>query len=234
MECSHVFQPTSIGFVLGGWESSGSRRIGYTAKQPAQRVFAQHSVADLGGQWARTGLLWRSQADTPNIDALAASGMKYLNAWSNGRSARRSHHHYHWHVSDLPGARMRSAVRLPSRSSCTARARLGYYCTNNSKTDYNLQVEPSAYGMIPVPRPIGASQGGSTLLRGLQFHHQPRKSATHAAARAIHDPARSACRPIIPIRRRSARLGSVLRPRHRNGSSGGRYSGAVGCRWTGR
>jgi arylsulfatase A-like enzyme len=82
-------------------------------------------------------------ARTPNVDALAAKGMTYRRAWSvapvcaPARTALISG----LYPSSSGGLHMRSMVSLPEgfRMYPQFLREAGYYCTNNSKTDYNLR-----------------------------------------------------------------------------------------------
>ena len=84
-----------------------------------------------------------SLARTPNIDALAAKGMIFQRAWSvapvcaPARTAIISG----MYPSSTGSIHMRSLVPMPNNTKMfpeLLRAS-GYYCTNNSKTDYNLK-----------------------------------------------------------------------------------------------
>lgn len=81
-------------------------------------------------------------AVTPNIDAFAARGMLFKKAWSNApvcAPARTCLISGRWAPAD--GAEhMRSEVPLPSGHQMYPQLlrAAGYYCTNNSKEDYNL------------------------------------------------------------------------------------------------
>ena len=82
-------------------------------------------------------------ARTPNVDALAAKGMLFKKAWSvapvcaPARTAIISG----LYPSSSGGIHMRSMVSLPSGFKMYPQflREAGYYCTNNSKTDYNLR-----------------------------------------------------------------------------------------------
>ena len=82
-------------------------------------------------------------ADTPNIDGLAARGMIYLNAWSTAPVCAPARTTI---ISGLyppctGSEHMRSETRLPKSMKMYPQhlRELGYYCTNNSKEDYNLK-----------------------------------------------------------------------------------------------
>ncbi|MEQ1853133.1 MAG: sulfatase-like hydrolase/transferase [Chthoniobacteraceae bacterium] len=82
-------------------------------------------------------------ARTPNVDALAAKGMIFNRAWSvapvcaPARTAIISG----LYPSSSGGLHMRSMVSLPDGLKMYPQflRDAGYYCTNNSKTDYNLR-----------------------------------------------------------------------------------------------
>ena len=81
-------------------------------------------------------------ARTPNVDALAARGMRFERAWScapvcaPARTAIISG----MYPGSLGGEHMRSMVRMPEGTQMFPQflREAGYYCTNNSKEDYNL------------------------------------------------------------------------------------------------
>ena len=81
-------------------------------------------------------------ANTPNLDALAAKGTWYLNAWSTlpvcapARTAIITG----MYPSSIGAEHMRSMARVPSgiRLFPEYLREAGYYCTNNSKEDYNV------------------------------------------------------------------------------------------------
>lgn len=84
-------------------------------------------------------------ATTPHLDTLAAKGMMYLNAWSNAPvcAPARTTMITGMYPTSLGAQHMRSAVKLPSAIKLLPELlrEQGYYCSNNSKTDYNLLVE---------------------------------------------------------------------------------------------
>ena len=82
-------------------------------------------------------------ARTPNVDALAAKGMIFKKAWSvapvcaPARTAIISG----LYPSSTGGLHMRSMVPMPAGTKMYPQflGEAGYYCTNNSKTDYNVR-----------------------------------------------------------------------------------------------
>lgn len=82
-------------------------------------------------------------ADTPNLDRLAARGMIYRHVWSTAPvcAPARTAIISGMYPSSTGSEHMRTLTRLPSGMRmypCYLRE-AGYYCTNNSKEDYNLE-----------------------------------------------------------------------------------------------
>ncbi len=81
-------------------------------------------------------------AETPHLDALAARGLLYLNAWSNAPvcAPARTTIITGMYPPSFGGEHMRSATRLPDEIRLFPEylRSAGYYCTNNVKEDYNL------------------------------------------------------------------------------------------------
>lgn len=82
-------------------------------------------------------------AVTPNLDGLAAKGVIYLNAWSNAPvcAPARTTIITGVYPTATGSQHMRSDMRLPSYMKMFPQylRELGYYCTNNSKEDYNVE-----------------------------------------------------------------------------------------------
>jgi arylsulfatase A-like enzyme len=81
-------------------------------------------------------------ANTPNLDALAAAGVRYDRAWSNAPvcSAARTTILLGVHPQSIGAEHQRSRLPLPEPIVPFPRLlrEAGYYCTNRQKTDYNL------------------------------------------------------------------------------------------------
>lgn len=84
-----------------------------------------------------------ANARTPNIDALAAKGMLFRRAWSVAPvcAPARSVIISGLYTSSSGGQHMRSMVPLPDSVRLYPQylRNAGYYCTNNSKEDFNVQ-----------------------------------------------------------------------------------------------
>lgn len=81
-------------------------------------------------------------ADTPHIDKLASRGMIYLNCWSTAPvcAPARTTLITGMYPTCLGAEHMRSMVKLPEGVLMYPQylRKAGYYCTNNSKEDYNV------------------------------------------------------------------------------------------------
>jgi uncharacterized sulfatase len=106
---------------------------------------------------ARPNILWITSEDngphlgcygdayatTPHLDALAAKGVIYLHCWSNAPvcAPARTAIISGVYPTSTGSEHMRSSVRIPPfmRMYPQILREAGYYCTNNSKEDYNLE-----------------------------------------------------------------------------------------------
>jgi len=82
-------------------------------------------------------------ATTPNVDALASRGMLFKKCWSNGPvcAAARTTIIAGMYPPSTGGEHMRSMTQMPKGTKMYPQflREAGYYCTNNSKEDYNLE-----------------------------------------------------------------------------------------------
>ena len=82
-------------------------------------------------------------ATTPNLDALAAKGMIYLHCWSTAPvcAPARTTLISGLYPPSTGAEHMRSFTKLPAGFKMYPQylREAGYYCTNNSKEDYNLE-----------------------------------------------------------------------------------------------
>ncbi len=83
------------------------------------------------------------QAHTPNLDKLAKRSIQYSHAYANAPvcAVARSTILSGMYASTIGSHQMRSLVRIPEQIPVYPRIlkEAGYYCTNNSKKDYNSQ-----------------------------------------------------------------------------------------------
>lgn len=112
-------------------------------------------------QSSRPNILWISTEDispdlgcyggsyaiTPNIDRLAAQGIRYANAFSTAPvcAPTRSAIITGMYPTTIGSMHMRSKAVPPAgvKAFTEYLRAAGYYCTNNSKTDYNFEAPPS-------------------------------------------------------------------------------------------
>ncbi|MFK7735003.1 MAG: sulfatase-like hydrolase/transferase [Pirellulaceae bacterium] len=122
-------------FFLAGFEPSQSR-----AEPPAERPNILWITSEDNGQ--QLGCYGDAYADTPNIDRLAESSLRFKTCWSNAPvcAAARTTIIAGLYATSTGGQHMRSAVPLPESIELypAILRRAGYYCTNRSKTDYNF------------------------------------------------------------------------------------------------
>lgn len=88
-------------------------------------------------------------AHTPTIDGLARKGLLFRNVYSNAPVCAPSRFGILTGVypeSCAPANQMRAVAHLPGefRTYPELLRQAGYYCTNNTKTDYNCDVDPAA------------------------------------------------------------------------------------------
>ncbi|MEC7585184.1 MAG: sulfatase-like hydrolase/transferase [Planctomycetota bacterium] len=114
-------------------------------------------ACSVGLSQARPNLLWITSedngphlgcygddyADTPNLDGLAARGLRYLNVWSNAPvcAPARTAIISGLYPTSTGSQHMRSQARLPAGMSMFPQLlrEAGYYCVNRAKKDYNLE-----------------------------------------------------------------------------------------------
>jgi arylsulfatase A-like enzyme len=144
-------EPRSCSLKRGNMNDSLSRRGLLAAVGPTILIRAR---AQQGGR--RPNILWISCEDagshlgcygdrraiTPNLDRLAREGVRYRNAFTVAGvcAPSRSGIITGMYPSTLGSMHMRCKASLPAQVRCFPEflRRAGYYCTNNTKTDYNF------------------------------------------------------------------------------------------------
>jgi arylsulfatase A-like enzyme len=113
---------------------------GEAAPGPARPNILWITCEDTGPQ---LGCYGDAYATTPNLDRLAAKGMRYTHAWSTAPvcAPARTTIISGLYPSTTGSEHMRSLVPLPAglRMYPQLLRDAGYYCTNNEKEDYNLE-----------------------------------------------------------------------------------------------
>ncbi len=135
-----------------------------------------------------------SFADTPNLDRLAAKGMIYLNAWSTAPVCAPARTTI---ISGLyppctGSEHMRSMVRLPEGMKMYPQylREAGYYCTNNSKEDYNLRKPGKVWDVSSGKghwRNRGPGQPFFAIFNFTESHESQIRKRPHTP---VHDPAK--------------------------------------------
>jgi uncharacterized sulfatase len=178
------------------------------------RFFAALFLSTAAFATNRPNILWLTSEDngpnygcfgdkyavTPNIDALAARGIRFKRAWSNApvcAPARTCLISGRWAPAD--GAEhMRSLVPMPAGHKMYAQVlrETGYYCTNNSKEDYNLDRAP-VKGADAVWNESSGKAHYKNRASGQPFFAIFNDTGTHESQirrrphRLIHDPAKA-------------------------------------------
>ena len=143
-------------------------------------------------------------ANTPNLDALAARGMMYTRAWSNAPvcAPARTCIITGTYAPSIGGENMRSGVPLPEQIHLYPYylRQAGYYCTNNSKTDYNLTKETGVWDESSGKAHYNNRKPGQPFFAifNLTVTHE---SGLRRKGPLIHDPAKArvpAYHPDIP------------------------------------
>jgi uncharacterized sulfatase len=133
-------------------------------------------------------------ATTPNVDALAAKGLRYAKCWSNAPvcAPARTTLISGLYPPSTGGEHMRSMVPFPAGQKMYPQflREAGYYCTNNAKQDYNLAMPGEVWNV--------SSRGGHwrnrptgspffAVFNSEKSHESKIRARPHVA---VHDPAK--------------------------------------------
>jgi uncharacterized sulfatase len=131
-------------------------------------------------------------AETPNIDALAARGLVYFNAWSNAPvcAPARTAIITGMYPTSLGAQHMRSLVDLPASIRLLPQylRQAGYYCTNNSKEDYNVRPAGQVWDESSTQAHWRGRRNGQPFFAVFNFtttHESQIRTRPH---RPVHDP----------------------------------------------
>ena len=157
-------------------------------------VFSTALVQTQGAEPDRPNIVWLSTEDispqlgcygekhaiTPTLDQLAADGVRYTNAYTIAGvcAPNRTGIILGMYPTSVGGHHMRCKATLPDHIRCFPAylREAGYYCTNNSKTDYNFGVSVSqVLGRFEQEGPLEKPSRRQPLLRRLQLHQHPRR-----------------------------------------------------------
>ena len=135
-----------------------------------------------------------SFATTPNLDQLAARGMIYRACWSNAPvcAPARTAIISGLYPTSTGSEHMRSTVRLPAGMKMVPQflREAGYYCTNKSKEDYNLEKPGQVWDESSGKAHWRNRQPGQpffAVFNSTVTHESQIRSRPH---KPVHDPAR--------------------------------------------
>lgn len=149
------------------------------------------TAEDIGPQLKCYGF---NYADTPNLDALAARGVRYRKCWSNAPvcAPARTTLITGMYPTSLGAEHMRSEVRIPAEFKLYPELmrQAGYYCTNNSKTDYNLPEGRRVWDESSNKAHYRNRPAGKPFLAVFNFETTHESRIRKRPHKAIHDPAK--------------------------------------------
>ena len=133
-------------------------------------------------------------ADTPNLDRLAGKGMLYKRAWSNAPvcAPARTTIISGVYPPSLGAEHMRSQVSLPSFMKMYPQylREAGYYCTNNSKEDYNLAKPGKVWDVSSRKGHWKNRKDGQPFFAIFNFTMTHESKIRDPKVKPIHDPAK--------------------------------------------
>ncbi|MCC9656545.1 sulfatase-like hydrolase/transferase [Rhodopirellula halodulae] len=131
----------TLAAVLGCWLVSPAY---LTSTRAADETLAPPNILWLTSEdnGPQLGCYGDEYADTPHLDQLASRSLRYQKCWSNAPvcAPARTTLISGMYATSLGGQHMRSGVKVPDGFQFypDVLREAGYYCTNNSKTDYNF------------------------------------------------------------------------------------------------
>ena len=198
---------------------------------PGRKKTPRETPADPPG--GRPNILWITCEDmspnlgcygdtyavTPNLDRLAARGVRYTHVFSHAGvcAPSRSGLITGMYPTSLGSHHMRCTTTLPGFVKCFPEylRNAGYFCTNQSKTDYNFPVPPGAWDV-----PGGAKAHWRNRQPGQPFFSVFNLTITHESRirakyeKLDHDPAQAVLPPYLPdtplVRRDWARYHDLI------------------------
>lgn len=157
------------------------------------------TVEDLG---PHLGAYGDRYAITPRLDALAARGLRYTRVWSNAPvcAPARTAILTGMYPASLGAEDMRSFVRPPRtlRTYPEVLRQAGYYCTNNSKEDYNLDLPKGVWDESSPQAHYRGRAAGQPFFAVFNFTASHESQIRRRPHQAVHDPARAPLPPYHP------------------------------------
>ena len=131
---------------------------------------------------------------TPNLDALAARGQIYMNAWSNAPvcAPARTTIISGMYPPSTGSEHMRSMTRLPGGMKLFPQflREAGYYCTNNAKEDYNLEKPPGTWDVSGKQGHWRNRTPGQPFFSVFNFEQTHESQVRRRPHTLVHDPAK--------------------------------------------
>ncbi len=182
---------------------------------PGRKTTPREPPAEAAGE--RPNILWITCEDmslnlgcfgdayavTPNLDRLAARGVRYTHVFSHAGvcAPSRSGLITGMYPTSLGSHHMRCSTTLPGFVKCFPEylRNAGYFCTNQSKTDYNFPVPPGAWDV-----PGGVKAHWRNRRPGQPFFAVFNLTVTHESRirakyeKLEHDPAQAVLPPYLP------------------------------------
>ncbi|MEO8350386.1 MAG: sulfatase-like hydrolase/transferase [Chthoniobacteraceae bacterium] len=133
-------------------------------------------------------------ATTPTFDALANKGMLYRHAWSNAPvcAPARSTLICGLYATSTGAQHMRSLVPMPKGKQMVPELLrgAGYYCTNNSKTDYNLAAPNDLWNESSDKAHWKNAPAGQPFMAVFNFGQSHESQIRKRPHEQVHDPAK--------------------------------------------
>lgn len=141
-------------------------------------------------------------ATTPNLDALASRGLRYRRAWSTAPvcAPARTTLITGRYPSSLGAEHMRSLVPLPAGARMFPQwlREAGYYCSNNSKEDYNVGKSGQVWDESSAKAHWSRRKPGQPFFAVFNYTESHESQLRQPAHRYVHDPARIEVPPYMP------------------------------------
>ncbi len=157
------------------------------------------TTEDIGPQLACYGDIY---AQTPNLDAFAAKGQMFLKAWSNAPvcAPARTTIISGMYPTSTGSEHMRSSVPMPAGAQLypTLLRAAGYYCTNNAKTDYNLQAPDELWDESSKKAHWKNRKDGQPFFAVFNFETTHESQIRKPGHTLKHDPAKAPVPPYHP------------------------------------
>jgi len=133
-------------------------------------------------------------ATTPHLDRLAGKGLIYLHAWSNAPvcAPARTAIITGMYPPSTGSEHMRSIVRLPDGMQMFPQflREAGYYCTNNSKEDYNLEKPGQVWDESSTSAHWRKRKAGQPFFAVFNFTETHESQIRKRPHQPVHDPAK--------------------------------------------